>query len=632
MRNLKPPCLILLLLCARMELFGEDVTFSINCDAAAAPVSPYIFGTNALLEGGENWAALRQGGNRLTGYNWENNFSNAGSDWFHSSDNYLVGAAGIQNGTKPGIVVTAFHDRALEMEAYSLVTLQMAGYVARDGKGTVTEAETAPSARWAEVKFEKEAAFSTTPDLKDNFVYMDEFVNFLVDRYGDAQNGGGVRGYAMDNEPALWSFTHPRIHPKPATCAEIVQRTVALARAVKKVDPGAEIFGPALYGFNAYTTFQDAPDWNAVKGRNNYSWFIDYYLDEMKKAETAAGMRLLDVLDVHYYSEAKGDHRITEKDATTAADIAARLQAPRTLWQAGYAENSWIGQYGGANLPLIPKLKASIDRYYPGTKLAFTEISFGGPAHISGALAAADMLGIMAGQGVYFCAFWPTEDKNEYVSAAYKMFRNYDGKGSTFGDRFVDSKTSQVEKTSVYGSIKNTSKGIHIIALNKDLNKSLSARFSIQSARVLVDGSIWVLDKTGPSPRKYGDLTSIQDNAFSTTLPPGSVSHFIIRTAASSGGIGTGRQTPSAIGLKPYPNPFNTSCCIEYALTGGATARMDVVSPSGRVVDSFGPLSGSGKVQWSAGRNGRSGASGVYGLVLRGRDGILASRKILLLK
>ena len=53
------------------------------------------------------------------------------------------------------------------------------------------------------------------------------------------------------------------------------------------------------YGFAAYTDFQGAVDWSTVSNGKGYSWFIDYYLDEMKKAEATSGKRLLDVLDLH---------------------------------------------------------------------------------------------------------------------------------------------------------------------------------------------------------------------------------------------------------------------------------------------------------------------------------------------
>ena len=125
-----------------------DVTFSITPDNQNHDISPLIYGTNQDLVGGENFDLYRLGGNRLTGYNWENNASNAGSDYQQSSDNFLTYNYGISGADEdiPGIVLTTFHDNAVNAGARSIVTLQMAGYVAKDKNGTVQESETAPSA------------------------------------------------------------------------------------------------------------------------------------------------------------------------------------------------------------------------------------------------------------------------------------------------------------------------------------------------------------------------------------------------------------------------------------------------------------------------------------------------------
>ncbi|MEI8634379.1 hypothetical protein P4S72_24890 [Vibrio sp. PP-XX7] len=64
-----------------------------------------------------------------------------------------------------------------------------------------------------------------------------------------------------------------------------------------------------------------------------------------------------------------------DQAATSANDRMTRMQAPRTLWDPDYKENSWIGMYNAAELPLIPHMQKSIDNAYPGTKLAFTEYS-----------------------------------------------------------------------------------------------------------------------------------------------------------------------------------------------------------------------------------------------------------------
>ncbi|MGM0370549.1 MAG: glycoside hydrolase family 44 protein, partial [Bacillota bacterium] len=340
------------------------VEFSINTEKNRTKISPYIYGSNQ--DANETIVkARRLGGNRTTGYNWENNFSNAGDDWNHSSDTYMLSYYDIpeEKWEEPGVVATRFHDISLSKEVpYSLMTLQASGYVAADDAGNVFAGEVAPSSRWKEVKFRKGESFSLNPDLNDDKVYMDEFVNFLVSKYGTADDRNGIKGYSIDNEPGLWASTHPRIHPEKVTCDELVNKSRELATAVKDVDPTAEIFGPALYGFNAYLSLQDASDWQQVK--DDYRWFIDYYLSKMKDASEAEGRRLLDVLDLHWYPEAKGGgERIImgNFDPSNTANIRARVQAPRTLWDSTYSEDSWIANWHGEYLPLLPNIKKSIE-------------------------------------------------------------------------------------------------------------------------------------------------------------------------------------------------------------------------------------------------------------------------------
>ena len=61
--------------------------FTIYPDNIISEISPYIYGMNLRKEfshTSEDYSTMvRLGGNRLTGYNWENNASNAGADWHH---------------------------------------------------------------------------------------------------------------------------------------------------------------------------------------------------------------------------------------------------------------------------------------------------------------------------------------------------------------------------------------------------------------------------------------------------------------------------------------------------------------------------------------------------------------------
>ena len=173
---------------------------------------------------------------------------------------------------------------------------------------------------------------------------------------------------------------------------------------------------------NVYTD----PDYDAVKG--NYSWFMDYYLEQMANAEKESGKRLLDVVDVHFYSQ----------DCSTEA---SRVQAARSLYDASYVENSWLQPTFGKYFPFLPKLQESIDKYYPGTKIAISEYNFADLSNekesgklSSAAIAEADALGCFADNNVYFATYWGTLSECPYAASAINLYTNYDGEGASFGD------------------------------------------------------------------------------------------------------------------------------------------------------------------------------------------------------
>lgn len=541
---------------ALVTVQGLAATITVDPTQSQARISPYIYGANQVTGSSVKFTAWRQGGNRLTGYNWENNFSNAGSDWQQSSDTYLCNTPATC--TAPGATITSYVDAAKAAGAYPLVTLQMAGYVSADSSGTVTEAQVAPSARWKEVVASKGSAFALTPDLTDGKVYMDELVNFLVKRYGLA-NAGGIPGYALDNEPDLWNSTHPRIHPNACGAVELVERSVALAAAIKAVDPAAETFGFVSYGYAGYLGLQDATDWASVKG--SYQWYVQYFLAQMAAASQKAGKRLLDVIDLHYYSEARGgDTRVQEG---TTANAAARVQSTRSLWDPSYdysatdptvGENSWITQWNDA-IALIPRVHGYIRTLYPDTKFAITEYDFGAASHISGGIAEADALGIYGREGVYFASRWG--DPGTYTDAAYQLYLNYDGKGSRFGDVSVKASTSDVVNVPSYAAIDQSNPSLlHIILINRNLTTVQTAAVTIGGTSNYGSGQAWGFDSTSPSLTDRGAI-AVTGNAFSLSLPALSAMHVVLTTdtptpitgiGGAAGAGGTTATTPSLNG------------------------------------------------------------------------------------
>ncbi|MCD8219616.1 MAG: glycoside hydrolase family 44 protein [Ruminococcus sp.] len=269
-------------------------------DGERKEISPYIYGINTYNNASSlddvTTTCMRHGGNRYTGYNWETNYSNAGEDWLNSSDTNL-------GDDSDGPAYAARDLSAMAQEngiSYRMTTLQMAGYVAADKAGTVTKSEIAPSDRWYEVFFRKESDLLDSPDLTDQAVYMDEYVNYLVQNLGDTITETGIQGYALDNEPVLWHASHPMLHSTEVTNSELITKSIELASAVKEIDLNAEVYGPSFWGMLPCITIGEDSDWTAVSAQ--YNWYIEYYLEQMAQAEEETGTRLLDVLDVHYYA------------------------------------------------------------------------------------------------------------------------------------------------------------------------------------------------------------------------------------------------------------------------------------------------------------------------------------------
>ncbi len=516
---------------ASADTAAIPATFTIDTTQDRHPISPYIYGSNQTLPAFDNWGALRLGGNRVTGLNWETNASNAGEDWFNSSDNWLCTAQGLSAAdcALAGSLAIDLYNEAQTSDAYTLITLQMAGYVAADFDGEVTS--TAPSDRWIATEFVKPTAFTYPPDTTDNVVYIDEQVAHYVNTLGTAA-AGGIPAYALDNEPALWDNTHPHIYPNEPTAVDLLGRSIALAKAVKDVDGTADIFGPALFGY--WSMREMETDFLNNEGAG-YDWFVSYYLDKFAEAEAADGRRLLDVLDVHWYPEAQGDGtRIIpfgSGDINTQAVYEARLQAPRSLWDDTYTEEGPVGQWFSADLPIIPRLQQSIDTYYPGTKLAFTEWAYGANDHITGGLASADALGAFGQQNVYMATNWQLGEPNhDFLQAAFQLYRDYDGNRATYGDTNVMADTSDLATSSVYAA-EDPAGNLHIIVINKSFTDDLTGTFNITSSTPYQSAFVYGFDENSPAVTERAAAT-LTNNAFTYDLPPLSAHHFVLMASA----------------------------------------------------------------------------------------------------
>jgi hypothetical protein len=421
-------------------------------------ISPYIYGANS-----PDWARMgvpftlaRMGGNRLTAYNWENNASNAGADWHNQNDDFMGRT------DEAGRAVRDFLEGTQSHGAAAIVTVQTIGHVAADKNppGDVNLTPDYLNRRFVKSYARKPGAhFTYPPDASDHAVYEDEQVWWLE----KIKSAATPVWYMLDNEPDIWASTHARIETTKPGYADIIANNIEYGSAIKDVAPRALVFGPADYGWNGFRTFQNAPD---ADGRD----FLNVYLDAMKAEEAKEGRRVLDVLDVHWYPEARGGGvRITDSAENNAALEAARVQAPRSLWDPAYVEDSWIAQsLGGRPIDLLGRIFQQIAAHYPGTKFSISEYNFGGGTHASGLVAQADALGIFGRYGVFAACNWGISARDTAMLAGFKAYLDYDGNGGKFGSVGLGVSGERAAENSVYAALDAVNgKTLTVVAINK---------------------------------------------------------------------------------------------------------------------------------------------------------------------
>lgn len=500
--------------------------------ATTHKISPYVYGLNSYSSI-TNAPPLptfdRSGGNRWTAYNWENNASNAGSDYLYENDNYLSASA------TPAEAVRALVAADRAVGAASLVTIQMQGWVSADEAGPVSTANPPDTARFKPLVFKKSTqsaeAFTTTPSTADGFVYMDEFAWALDQKF----SGAGIFAAGtelptfveLDNEPELWNSTHLEVQGATAITSDAyIAKTVALTKALKDQFPGMTIFGPAHYGFGGLFSWQG----ELSPTPTGADWFADKYLAAIKAASAAYGTPLVDAYDFHWYSEATDTSgaRVTSLNGATLTDaqVQAIVQSPRSLWDTTYSESSWIRNTLGGPIALLPRLQAKIAASNSGMKLGVTEYNNGGCQHIAGTLAEADNLGIFGAQGVYAASYWPLSSNEAYCLAAFRVFRNFDGAGATFGDVSVQATSSDVQSVAVYASTDSTHAGRTVfVAINRSTKAKQTSFIGLTMSGTAHLYRISASSATGQSPvaPMAAGTQVISGPTFSVSLPALSV-------------------------------------------------------------------------------------------------------------
>jgi hypothetical protein len=499
----------------RDEIYGV-------CDMPREPMASYAL------------PIYRWGGNRSSRYNWAANADNAGKDWFFKN-----GGQRLKNPSDGGWTRFAQSNRAAGATSY--LTIPTLGFVSKDqeshafsikkygpqqasesghpdvGNGIFSSGQRVTNNDWSDTSVEAGPEF------------IAEGVRMVVRRAGETTR---PRYWVLDNEPMLWHDTHRDVRKKPLDYDELWDRTVRYAEAVRQADPTAKIAGFCSWGWTDlfYSAadeggdgYRSQPDHRSHGGVPLAEWFIKKCGDYKRKN----GKSIVDVFDFHWYPQAelggRGPYLGTGMDVKFNQ---LRLRTTRDLWDPNYEQESWIRTaVDGKNTMVIRRVRDWVEKHNPGMEMCVGEYNFGGADNISGALAQADVFGILANEKVDLAFIWTHPEGTQEL--AWKLFRNYNGAGGRFGDQCLVAKSNESD-LSVYAAKRSSDGATTIAVINKNLGGSCNLTLNLPGLKGTV--KVWRLDQdTGNRIVEVSNESKALDESFTVTVPAASATMFVVK-------------------------------------------------------------------------------------------------------
>ena len=505
---------------------------SIDAFSGIHPISPYIYGLNwastAQIQD-MNLKANRGGGNINSTYNWKNNAGNHSADWFFES---LGGSS-----TVPGADEDSFVTSTKSVNAEPIVTIPTMGWVAKLGPNgehlasfSVAKygAQQSTDPWWPDAGNGVLANGNAVTGNDPNDAYVPSDVNYvkpdltrIVNKFGTAANGG-VKFYILDNEVDAWHSTHRDAHPVGASIDEMLNYTKAYGAAVKAADPTAKVIGLEVWNWTGcFTSGYDAQHGQGTDRSSHGNMDVyPYILQQLNAYTQATGVRPLDYLSIHFYpqgNDASGDNSV--------ANQLLRNRATRQLWDRNYTSESWMN----TKIYAIPHMKDWINTYYPGTKTAITEYSWGGDDTMNGATTMADELGIFGREGLDIATRWgaPASPSLE----AFKLYTNYDGNKSTFGDTSVGATVLNPDNLSTFAALRSSDGALTIMVINKTLTGTTPVTLNISNFKGASTATVWQV--SSPAIVRQPDVP-VTSGVINLTVPASSITLFVVPGAAAS--------------------------------------------------------------------------------------------------
>jgi hypothetical protein len=294
------------------------VEIQVDVTKGRLPISPFIYGINIYKwdqplkpasdteanrcnDAGVRFARAGEG-NNSTKYNWRRKITSH-PDWYNNVyvHDWDFAAQSIQ--------------QRLPLTA-GLFTLQLLGKAASNAQNNYPDYGDGSNAskNWAGGGGPTPTPHDGNPDLylmdwpADSTTAILDFWFRPTDQGGLGLDSTRFRYWNMDNEPEVWNSTHDDVVKDTITAEAYLTKYFAVARLARQKFPGIKLVGPVFTN-----------EWQWWNWNNHFvgglPW-MEYFIKRVGEEQVKSGLRLLDVLDFHYYqganANATDEHLITQ--------------------------------------------------------------------------------------------------------------------------------------------------------------------------------------------------------------------------------------------------------------------------------------------------------------------------------
>ncbi|GAB1451644.1 hypothetical protein MASR2M47_17000 [Draconibacterium sp.] len=581
---------------------SQPIKITVNATSGKQQISPYIFGKNnvlpsTFLNNGTNdeitkalEAGVRfvrqSGGNNSSKYNWRLKLSSH-PDWYNNvyANNWDAAAKNLFD-KMPGV--------------QGMWSFQLLGKVAANTNNNFPDWNYNQSKRWEGVNQNLAGGGVVNPAGTSKALVEGNSDLYLIDWPADStvvildkwfgKNGLGydpsrITYWNMDNEPEIWSGTHDDVMKTQIPAEEFMQNYFKVAKAARAKFPGIKLVGPVPANeWQWYRWGSDGISWNGKK----YCW-LEYFILRIAEEEKATGIKLLDVLDIHYYPTSSDAEKLVQFyrvffDRNYVYPEANGVKTVNGGWDNNQNKEyilgrvtDWLVKYKGAE---------------HGVKLGVTETGLN-----------SDNANVQAS--------WYASSMGEFMKNGVEIFTPWSWKPgmwetvhlfSRYSQEFiVDAVSSDETYISAYPTINAASDSMTIFLVNRHTTATKEVKIDVRDF-IIKDEAIqlYTLSKL-PTNETF---VSHKQNALKTKqivkpvynisvqLEPLSVNAIVLKAAPTA----ANEIKKMNFDLNIYPNPAKETLNIDFDLIENSSVKIEIFNANGqRLSNEFYQDSNSGK-------------------------------------